>query len=379
MSSTKTLKTFLEQNPNFYDNVDGYTWEEGAGWVNTGITEYEKDIIFDNYQDRYIVNDNKFARLFRERLNSTALRFAQMNRIEQSAFDPLVSNYSERQLTEEGNRNIVNNNNKEVNGTLGITKESSHNTNGTVNRTLTPDITETESGTKALNGSNNRSLTDRDEIDKSDVTDRDVTTNNTENNTHELTAHDKSVAMDKVAPQSIAYEGASAPAAGSLPALDWKYATSQKQTETDHSENSKDQNTSNGTENEDTTLTQHSEGNKTQTEESTKNDSETNNNERKKTGSETSVDNTESTSSETGKTDTVNNQIEKSDGTISESTGGEHREIITGRSNITPQEAFGSAISYLKRLSTHDWLVDQLATLFMPVSYDPDEDDCYFF
>ena len=48
MSSTKTLRTFLEQNPNFYDNVDGYTWEEGAGWVNTGITEHEKDIIFDN-------------------------------------------------------------------------------------------------------------------------------------------------------------------------------------------------------------------------------------------------------------------------------------------------------------------------------------------
>ena len=47
MRSTKTLRTFLEQNPNFYDNVDGYTWEEGAGWVNTGITEYEKDIIFD--------------------------------------------------------------------------------------------------------------------------------------------------------------------------------------------------------------------------------------------------------------------------------------------------------------------------------------------
>lgn len=379
MSSTKTLRTFLEQNPNFYDNVDGYTWEEGAGWVNTGITEYEKDIIFDNYQDRYIVNDNKFARLFRERLNSTALRFAQMQRIEESAFDPLVSNYSERQLTEEGNRNIINNNNKEVNGTLGITKESSHNTNGTVNRTLTPDITETESGTKVLKGNDNRSLTDRDEMNKTDVTDRDVTTNNTENNTHELTAHDKAVQMDKVAPQSISYEGASAPAAGNLPALDWKYATSQAQKETDHSENSKDQNVSNGTESEDVNLTQHSEGNKTQSEEATKNDSETNNNERKKKGSEISVENTDSTLSETGKTDTINNQIEKSDGTVSESTDGKHREIITGRSNITPQEAFSSAISYLKRLSTHDWLVDQLATLFMPVSYDPDEDDCYFF
>lgn len=379
MSSTKTLRTFLEQNPNFYDNVDGYTWEEGAGWVNTGITEYEKSIIFDNYQDRYIVNDNKFARLFRERLNSTALRFAQMNRIEESAFDPLVSNYSERQLTEEGNRNIVNNSNKEVNGTLGITREKSNNSEGSVNKTLTPNIKETESGTKVLKGNDNRSLTDRDELDKTDVTDRDVTTNNTENNEHQLSAHDKAVQMDKIAPQSISYEGASAPAAGNLPSLDWRYATSQNQKDTDHSENSNDQNVSNGTESEDINLTQHSEGNKTQTEESIKEDSETNNNERNKTGSETSVESKSSSVSETGKTDTVNSQIEKADGAISESTGGKHREIITGRSNITPQEAFSSAISYLKRLSTHDWLVDQLATLFMPVSYDPDEDDCYFF
>ena len=135
--SRKTLSEFLNDNPNFYDEADGYTYSAATGgYTNTGISEAEKELIENEFGDRYLFDDTKFARRFINQINYTALRYANLSRIELTAFDPLVADYLERrQLTDKTQSHI---NSSEQN------KNGSFENNYTDDRTETPSVKETE-------------------------------------------------------------------------------------------------------------------------------------------------------------------------------------------------------------------------------------------
>ena len=322
VNSNKTFNEYLTDNPNLYDGVDGYTWSDAENkWVDTGVTNATKALIQEWFGMRNVCDDTKFSTMFRRKMNICALRYAQLSRIELSAFDPLVADYVERQTIESSTRT--------ASGSSNHTGSGSMEQDGTDSSTRTPNLTESVEGETTGTSSNTKG--------GSDIT----TDSGSTDTTHKE--------MSKQAPQSISYAGGGV--GGALPTLDWQYATSQGQSE-DNSKESKTSTVQHGaTESGTTGGTNEQTTTHTGTEQTVGQDTHT--------GTETTshTNHAEGTHSDTAQ-----------DTTSSSETGsGDRREISTGRGGLTPQEAFSKAVSYLRTSSAFEWLRGEMEECFLSV------------
>ena len=322
MNSTKTLTQILEENPNLYNSCDGYTYSSQAGaYVNTGITAAEKKLILDEFGDRYVFDDDKFVQRFINQLNYTALRYANMSRLEFTAFDPLVANYMERQiLTDETNTRL---------STGGNSKITTFANDYTDNRLETPDVTEEEERVHTPG----------------------VTDTNTRATTPDITEEGKrkDKKLEKSMPMSNSYPGAVA-VTGDLQAFNWQNPSGQAEQDGASSTHRT------GSENE-TNITYH---------DGHEDDDIT----RRRHGDISTSDIKHGDGNETS-----NEQISQSE---NGAKGVDSREIMTGRNGLTPQEALREAVSFLKTSNAWLWRRGELNELFKYPSYDPGISTMYF-
>ncbi len=343
VKATKSYDEYIAEHPDLYEGVDGYTWsEDDQKWINTGVAETTKTLIADWFGLRTVCSDDNFARFFRRKMNSCALRYANLSRIELTAFDPLVANYIERETIENNNKTANSVRKQETAKSENGTRDSSSSHTDNNESTRTPDIKRTDESNDTQ--ANTESATDK--VTKSG------TDNSTDNVTHTGSAQGDHKEMDKIAPQSISYEGA---VAGNIPNLDWRYATSQKQAQENKTDNSTDNTEHTGsTSGEDNTEhTGNNTGNTNHTGESHESGNE------KTVGSVTGsqTGHEESNSSGTGSIDESGNS--------SESEDSRRRERESGRGGLTPQEALRTAVSYLETSSAWEWLRRELETCFL--------------
>lgn len=365
VKNNKTFDEFLAENPNMYDGISGYTWDSaGNQWQQTGVSDITKSLIEEWFGLRNVCNDDNFLRFFRRKMNVTALRYAQLSRIELAAFDPLVADYIEREIIENNSKTMSGNSSEITSGT------SSGESNQTSTRT--PDLLVTEASTRTPNLSEATTGQTSGQSSKthggSDVIEYDGTRSSTQGGSDTTTntgnSTDNHVEMSKQAPQSIAYQGATA---GNIPSLDWTYATAQGQARNDHTEQGQSTvqhgMTESGTDGHEETKTYGG----------TESGTESGSNQQTilSTGTETNNGTTATTGEDetviVGTTSGQTSGTKSGQSTGTETGNGSTREIATGRNGLTPQEAFGKAVQYLKTSSAWEWLARELEECFLAV------------
>lgn len=363
VNSSKTLAEFLKENPDFYKNVDGWAWNEDTqSWQNTGITDDLKELISDEFQDRYVCDDDKFARLFRNRINNAALRYANLSRIELTTFDPLVADYMERRAitasttaqskSNENSKTSINSQKSDINftETPGITEN--------ITKTEKPGVSETVSETETPGVQETR---------KKDSTPGVTETKNTTSNPG-ITEHTESgtVGVGKTAPMSVEYAAA---VAGNIPDLNWNTLSQQEQGKTKQdvtrsgSDNQVEVSSKEGHDIESDVLSKSGSNEKQRV--STKAGSDLMEEVRSKEGSDQRVE-----SRQVDGNGTINDKGEESSNTAYDN---DTKIIQTGRGGLTPQEALRTAVSYIKTSSAWEWMRNELNRCFMPVGYEPDD------
>lgn len=317
VKATKTYREFINANPDFFDGMSEFAWDEDEQkYVNVPVKDVTKELIDKWFGSRIVCSDENFERFFSRQFNLCALRYSQLSRIELSSFDPLVADYMERRATNNNTRsmssskdaNKSNASNTEINKTQNSEQDSEN--------TRTPNLTSTDTGTR----SNTDSAIDN-KIENSNSESRDV-------------------AMNKIAPMSISYENSTG---GPLPNLDWSYATGQDQKE----------NTTNVFTTENDTHTGDSK--------------ESYSNTREDSGNEKTIGNTTATATDNSTCVITGSETSNETGTSTETGDSEDKEVRTGRGGLTPQEAFRTAVSYLKTSSAWEWMRSQLEECFLSV------------
>ena len=194
-TSTMTLSEFLEKDPTLYDNAISYVWNSETGqWQTAPIREETKELLFEEFCDRYVNNDQKFKRLYVKKLNSLALRYAELRRNDMTAFDPLVADYMERKEVSQAN--------------ASHTSESEDNSSKIGQSSGTSQSTKTGvEGIDKVNVSDPQVIQYKKEKRTPNLTETTQTTGE-ESETKNEHADDKGV--DKAAPMSISYPGAAA-------------------------------------------------------------------------------------------------------------------------------------------------------------------------
>lgn len=309
VNSSKTFDEILVEQPHLYDDIAGYTWDNDTNqWVNTGVSEVTKAQIEDWFGLRKVCDDEKFARFFARKMNLTAMRYAQQLRLELTTFDPLVAEYMERE--------ILNNHSKSIAGSSEEVTSGSATHKTSNSEVRTPDLTEViDRDTSASRSSEEGG---QDEVNKSG------------------SSSGESVNVQKNAPMSIEYAGATA---GQIPNLNWGSMTAQAQAK-NSGEDSSDETTTYG---------KTEQGSESGTEDQTKHE----------TGTETRV--------LTGSVEDGSAGSKTGSSSSAESGSGQEREIYTGRHGMTPQAALKSAISYIKTVSSFDWLREELEECFLSI------------
>ena len=435
INSTKTLNDFLNENPGFYNSVVGFAFNNASGqWEQTGIDPIMENMIFEHFFDRYICDDDRFGRLYRARLNQIALQWAQMRRLELSAFDPMVANYVEKEIREDNNRTKIGNTLKEETNAGSTTRNiggtrierSNGQTNGSSDDTFTPgvhskdiekftprakeieDTTTTPSGKQITKDTRKpqgwKEITEQ-------TTDGFEQVEQVENGVDETFGREESIAKAgaKSTPQSIQYQnanGGTGPNVGNnefngseskLPDFDWQYLTSQEQHDGEsgrHEKTTHDQGIVRTERRDPKTersfigqdITEH------ETEYQNYNENVhkeiTNEGYDKRETDHQYVSGTE-------RRHVVDSQIRSDEKNITDSkndgetrnglTSGETQrndaenesnrqfEIMTGRNGLTPQEAFQKATTWIKRSSAWTWLEREIDSLFMRVTYNPND------
>ena len=338
-TSTMTLSKFLEKDPTLYDNAISYIWNSDIGqWQTAPIREETKELLFEEFCDRYVNNDEKFKRLYVKKLNSLALRYAELRRNDLTAFDPLVADYIERKEVSQAN--------------AAHTIESEDNSSKIGQSSGTSQSAKTGAeGIDKVNVSDPQVIQYKKEKRTPDLTETTQTTGE-ESETKNEHADDK--AVDKAAPMSISYPGA---AAGKIPNLDWQSISAQKQTE--HEGEGSSQN------------------NKNESQTRVSGGTEEHASSEWSTGVDTVTDNTDRDWNESDNVEDSRNSSETLNGTKSEqgsNTEDKQVKVIqSGRGGLTPQEALARANEYIKGASAAAWLKKELQVCFRNVTYTPDE------
>lgn len=341
VNSSKTFDKILEEKPNLYNGIAGYTWSNDENrWVNTGVSNITKALIEEWFGLRNVCDDDNFERFFKRKMNITALRYAQLSRIELSAFDPLVAEYVEREVLAENSKTTAGSVDKTTSGTTSGTTGSE--TTRTPNLTEVIDRDTTGSHSTTDGGTDTREHTGERSSEQGGTD----TTSKTGSKTSE------GVKVQKNAPMSIDYAGATA---GQIPSLNWGSMTAQAQEKNTGSETGSESVQHGLTEEGTDSSTDTTRYGKTEQGTTSGTDDQT----RTQTGNEKTVVSGTS-SGTTSKTEGV-----ESSGT--ESGSGQTHEIETGRHGLTPQEAFSTAVSYLKTSSAFEWLARELDECFLSV------------
>ena len=306
-----TFQEFREKNDPYVDCV-GYSYDvEKNQWVPTEVSEDTKMLIADWFDTRELCDEPaKFARFFRRKLNITALRYAQLRRVELSAFDPLVANYTERETI--NNSTKIASNSRE--GSSNVSKDNELTRNNNITVTDKRDGTNSDTSEGSRNGSTGN------------ITDRNGSTSEDDKN------------INKQAPQSIVNGNV---VAGKIPDMDWTYATAMAQAgkEGSSTEHENSDGTSAEHSNDSRNGTSHSEGSNTTV----------------GSGTDKSKGNEVGSTSESGSSNETGNDI--------------NHEISSGRGGLTPQEAFRTAADYIKGCSAFEWFKRELEEVFL-LTYD---------
>ena len=420
VKSTKTFSEYVNEHHNLYSGVHSYVFNVDTNeWEQTAFSSVTKALIHDWFDRRKVCSDEDFGVFFKRVLNNTALRYAQLERIELSSFDPLVADYIEKQtsgnsskvLSGSENGQTVGADSKNVTNNGSRTEERTPDLTDTLQGERTPNITRTENGTKTPNLTEEYSNTKTPDLTEtvngsgsgtsntthggSDSTTHTGTNSSTDTVTGTTSGETITKDANKQAPQSISYQGqgggSGAGEYGRLPGLDWQYMTAQAQRDNASEEERTDTTTHSGNDSgsDSTTYGKTESGSTSNTSSETraKTGHETEIGEKTQTGSETHVN----SSQETGRENTSNTErhtgtetttiIDTSGQTVSGSsnettnktTSGsesgfvEGKEIATGRSGLTPQAAFSEAVDYLKTSNAWDWLRKQLEPCFLAV------------
>lgn len=357
VKATKTYNEYLNEHPDLYAGVDGYTWnEDEQKWVNTGVTDVTKALIEEWFGLRTVCSDDNFARFFRRKMNVCALRYANLSRIELTAFDPLVANYIERETIENNSKTATSVRNQETSHSDSNTRDSNSSNTNTSESTRTPELTFTESGSDS-NASSDKSSDSGSKTGKVESSGSDTSKDET---THAGSSQSDHKDINKVAPQSISYVSASA---GNIPNLDWQYATGQAQAGDTGSDSSNDTVNHTGSKADESNSTESN----SNMHEGSSSGSSTRENERHETGNEktngkdtsTQVGHEEGSNSGTGSVDETGNSTENGEA--------KRRERESGRGGLTPQEALRTAVSYLKTSSAWEWMRRELEGCFLSV------------
>ena len=105
VKATKTYREYLNENPNLFDGMSEFAWnEDEQKYVTVPVKDATKKLIDDWFGTRIVCNDDNFDRFFSRQFNLCALRYSQLSRIELSSFDPLVSDYMEREAINNSNK-----------------------------------------------------------------------------------------------------------------------------------------------------------------------------------------------------------------------------------------------------------------------------------
>ena len=418
----ETLNEYLTREHDLYNGCYSYAWsEQHQQWRSHEIDEATRDLISEWFGIRNVCDPDNFARFFRRKYNSCALRYAQLYRIELSSFDPLVADYIESESKGESSRTHTDNKtgNESGNSTITEGKTSSGNkttTPSTVEETTglrTPDLTESEQGVRTPALVKQSTETRTPELTETDTTTRtpqltEETSGNRQSTNNKTmggadTVHGEtdveSIAKsgDKIAPQSISYEGQAANNGEGpgqykrLPGYDWQYMSAQKQADTathDETDSRTDYGqTETGSEGETSGQTVRKTGSEQTTGTKTTGGTERVVGRVDETGAENTTGSKRTTGREqtserrttTGQEQQTDSKTESGNRSVSdtktfgetnignESGNDRRREIRTGRHGLTPQEAFSRASNYLKTSHAWEWLYKELDECFLSV------------
>ena len=357
-AQTMTYDQFLAKNPLFFNSVTGYAWDNNkASWERTSLSTILTDALEQWYGNRHIADDDNFARFFARKLNMCSLRYARLERLELSEFDPLVSDYVERL-------------NKHTGGTTqhdATTGSGTGHTDdiGTSDSTRTPEIT-TADNTVTHKGITDTTISTHDPDGyhvKGNTTFTAGTGSTTDvTTTPGVTTKDttESKAVGKTGPMSASYAEA---VAGQVPALDWHALSNQAQDiaskTTTHTGNDMSHTyVSNKGDDVTTTDTYYTGSDKT-TDTTQHTGEDVVNNTVATTGKETTTGKT------TGTSNSTTSRSESHDGTTSDTYT--DKDISSGRGGLTPQAALASAAAYIKDSATFVWLKQELDDCFLSV------------
>jgi hypothetical protein len=326
ITAEKTFSQWTTENPHFYDDR-----------ISLGlIDEATISLIEDWFGFRILCDDDKFNVFYGRQLDLILPRYNKLVRLENTEFDALVNTYRERQVTGTGSEGETNT--KEKTGSKTDEYEIDESKTRTANLTVTTD--ETRIRTPNLSSQETKNLTDVSATQGETVTDGTVG----------VTEHSDARAVNKQNPQSISYVNATA---GEIPSLDWRYPSTQTQSDGDSTSQTDD----------DTTVTRDDTTTTTRTGTDTTLQTGTDTNDIDGTKTTTGTDKVDTTGTDTRNISTSDTE----EGEKTKTTSDLIREIWTGRDNLTPQEALKAAMMYVRTSSAFAWLKDQLEVCFLSV------------
>lgn len=330
----------------------------------TELDEATIELLFDFFQFRELVDDDKFEAFFVRSIKMLTWQYNEMLRLESVKIDPMVSNYLERYVLSTGtDKNLVTNTNKNSSKSTGSSNgtNSSTSTPGVTEETetiTTPDTTVTTSGTASGTASGETSGTTSGTSTKEDTkTSKSIGSDTSSNERLQGVLPDSGT----YGPNSIT-EPTNVDQYGFPNALNWTYSSGQgadrgfstNQSSTDDKTTSKD--TTSETETGETSSHTSSESESTvkTSGSNTINTTTTRRGSDKTTGENSSTDTSETTSNSEGSTN-GNSEYKHED-----------KVIHTGRQEA-PQDMLMRAKNWFSNMNSFKWLRDELDSCFLGV------------
>lgn len=352
---TKTFSQYLVENPALYDGID--------------IDESTKLAITEWFGLRYVCDDKNFSRFFRRNLQLNLRRYNEVLRIETAKYDWFVYNYNEKLINFESTENNASGRNLKSNDTQ----------TETLNSTRTPNLTETNGGSRTITRTPNLATTEEYTDNKADTgtiqtqlnktnsfngtTEDSGTANSTVNTTTSSNSNTK--ALNSSLPNSISFTGSSE---GNFPSFNWKTASAMN--ESKGNDTSSSNSTSNGSNSTTTTTNNTTTDAGTTTQTNNLNTENSGSKTINQSGNETELVSDNLTKSYTGNETTTgnNSKIYSSDRTENindnRNIATETKDIETGRNGKSPADVIYETVKVIYNTSSFEWLKEKLEVCF---------------
>lgn len=324
----------------------------------TGLDDATQENILDWFYYRKVCDNDKFVLFFNREARINSRQFLEYLRVETTDFDPVVTQYLERQVLSD----------------VETQQDSTGKNTGTQNSTIGSDLTQTtkveNQATEAVKGTNNQTVTtnstthvdgsnDNTETRNLSTTQNGSTQVETSGNEHTDTTQNVS-GLTGATPQSATYSNSS----GNMPNLDWTYTSGQSQTKdatvTDSNTTGESDTTSSLRTSDTGTVKNDGSNSSTTTVNGTNGTIGTTGTDTEQKGTTTTTVSGGNTGLTTGSNNTETEQFVKG------KTGSDTRERLTGRGGA-PQDLLDSARNYILRTNAFKWLIAELEKCFMGV------------